>query len=201
MSKRRAAFLTLGCKVNQYETDAMEEILEKAGYEIVSFKETADVYIINTCSVTNMADRKSRQMIHRAKKNNPDAIIVAAGCYVQAAEEELAKKNEADILVGNNKKKDIAQILEEYFAAKEVFNITKKEQKGLVKQARKITWIYSGFRILLILLAVIEPFLFMEVKDLILLAGYFVIWFALAYGVLQFRVYERRKMIKNLKAF
>ena len=97
----------------------MEEILEKAGYEIVSFKETADVYIINTCSVTNMADRKSRQMIHRAKKNNPDAIIVAAGCYVQAAEEELAKKNEADILVGNNKKKDIAQILEEYFAAKE----------------------------------------------------------------------------------
>ena len=105
--------------VNQYETDAMEEILEKAGYEIVSFKETADVYIINTCSVTNMADRKSRQMIHRAKKNNPDAIIVAAGCYVQAAEEELAKKNEADILVGNNKKKDIAQILEEYFAAKE----------------------------------------------------------------------------------
>ena len=91
MSKRRAAFLTLGCKVNQYETDAMEEILEKAGYEIVSFKETADVYIINTCSVTNMADRKSRQMIHRAKKNNPDAIIVAAGCYVQAAEEELAK--------------------------------------------------------------------------------------------------------------
>ena len=119
MSKRRAAFLTLGCKVNQYETDAMEEILEKAGYEIVSFKETADVYIINTCSVTNMADRKSRQMIHRAKKNNPDAIIVAAGCYVQAAEEELAKKNEADILVGNNKKKDIAQILEEYFAAKE----------------------------------------------------------------------------------
>ena len=91
MSKRRAAFLTLGCKVNQYETDAMEEILEKAGYEIVSFKETADVYIINTCSVTNMADRKSRQMIHRAKKNNPDAIIVAAGCYVQAAEEELEK--------------------------------------------------------------------------------------------------------------
>jgi len=97
----------------------MEEILEKNGYDIVSFKETADVYIINTCSVTNMADRKSRQMIHRAKKNNPDAIIVAAGCYVQAAEEELAKKNEADILVGNNKKKDIAQILEEYFAAKE----------------------------------------------------------------------------------
>lgn len=119
MSKRKAAFLTLGCKVNQYETDAMEEILEKNGYEIVSFKDTADVYIINTCSVTNMADRKSRQMIHRAKKNNPEAVIVAAGCYVQAAEEEMAKKNMADILVGNNKKKDIAQILEEYFAARE----------------------------------------------------------------------------------
>lgn len=89
----------------------------------------------------------------------------------------------------------------EYFAAKEAFNITKKEQKGLAKQARRITWIYSGFRILLTLLAMIEPFLCMEVKDLILLAGYFVIWFALAYGVLQFRVYERRKMIKNLKAF
>ena len=80
MSKRRAAFLTLGCKVNQYETDAMEEILEKAGYEIVSFKETADVYIINTCSVTNMADRKSRQMIHRAKKNNPDANTDSLPC-------------------------------------------------------------------------------------------------------------------------
>ena len=119
MSKRRAAFLTLGCKVNQYETDAMEEILEKNGYDIVSFKKTADVYIINTCSVTNMADRKSRQMIHRAKKNNPDAVIVAAGCYVQAAEKEMAEKNMADILVGNNKKKDIAQILEEYFAVKE----------------------------------------------------------------------------------
>ena len=116
MSKRRAAFLTLGCKVNQYETDAMEEILEKNGYDIVSFKETADVYIINTCSVTNMADRKSRQMIHRAKKNNPDAVIVAAGCYVQAAEKEMAEKNMADILVGNNKKKDLIAILDEHFA-------------------------------------------------------------------------------------
>lgn len=90
---------------------------------------------------------------------------------------------------------------DEYFVAKEAFKITKEEQKGLAKQARKITWIYSGFRILLILLAVIEPFLFMEVKDLVLLAGYFVIWFDLAYSVLQFRVQERRKMIKNLKAF
>lgn len=115
----RAAFLTLGCKVNQYETDAMRELLEDAGYVIVDFKERADVYIINTCSVTNMADRKSRQMLHRAKKKNPDAVIVAAGCYVQAAEEDLEEKGIADVLIGNNKKKDIVRILDEYFEKKE----------------------------------------------------------------------------------
>lgn len=111
----KAAFLTLGCKVNQYETDAMRELLEAAGYDIVDFKERADVYIINTCSVTNMADRKSRQMIHRARKKNSDAVVVAAGCYVQAAENELKEKGIADVLIGNNKKKDIVRILEEYF--------------------------------------------------------------------------------------
>ena len=111
----KAAFLTLGCKVNQYETDAMRELLEAAGYDIVDFKERADVYIINTCSVTNMADRKSRQMIHRARKKNPDAVVVGAGCYVQAAENELKEKGIADVLIGNNKKKDIVRILEEYF--------------------------------------------------------------------------------------
>ena len=88
----------------------------------------------------------------------------------------------------------------EYFVAKEASTLTKEEKKGLVKQARKITWIYSVFRMLLILLAVIEPFLLMEVKDMVLLAGYFVIWFALAYSVLQFRVQERRKMVKSLKS-
>ncbi|MCI6859014.1 MAG: tRNA (N(6)-L-threonylcarbamoyladenosine(37)-C(2))-methylthiotransferase MtaB [Eubacterium sp.] len=113
--KRKVAFLTLGCKVNQYETDAMEEILEQNGYEIVDFKDRADVYIINTCSVTNMADRKSRQMIHRAKKANPDAIVVATGCYVQSAEEKMEAEHMADILIGNNKKKDIADILAHYF--------------------------------------------------------------------------------------
>lgn len=115
----RAAFLTLGCKVNQYETDAMRELLEAADYAIVDFKEQADVYIINTCSVTNMADRKSRQMIHRARKKNPDAVIVAAGCYVQAAEEELKAKETADVLIGNNKKQDIVRILGEYFKKRE----------------------------------------------------------------------------------
>lgn len=85
---RKAALHNLGCKVNAYETEAMQELLEESGYEIVPFSDKADVYIINTCTVTNMADRKSRQMLHRAKKMNPDAIVVAAGCYVQALEEK-----------------------------------------------------------------------------------------------------------------
>ena len=83
MEKQRAALHNLGCKVNAYETEAMQQELEQLGYEIVPFSEKADVYIINTCTVTNIADRKSRQMLHRAKKQNPDAIVVAAGCYVQ----------------------------------------------------------------------------------------------------------------------
>ena len=115
----KAAFLTLGCKVNQYETDAMKEILESEGYQIVDFKDQADIYIINTCSVTNMADRKSRQMISRARKKNPAAVIVAAGCYVQAQEDTLLQTGMADILVGNNKKKDIATIIEDYYRKKE----------------------------------------------------------------------------------
>ncbi|MGN0466164.1 MAG: tRNA (N(6)-L-threonylcarbamoyladenosine(37)-C(2))-methylthiotransferase MtaB [Lachnospiraceae bacterium] len=112
--KKRVAFLTLGCKVNQYETDAMVQLLENAGYEIVSMKEEADFYIINTCSVTNMAERKSRQMIHKAKKNHPDSTIVAVGCYVQTAAQELKKEYAVDLLVGNNKKKDIVSVLKEY---------------------------------------------------------------------------------------
>lgn len=112
--KKRAAFLTLGCKVNQYETDAMVELLENVGYEVVSFQEDADFYIINTCSVTNMAERKSRQMIHRAKKKHPKSTIVAVGCYVQTAAEELKKEYAVDLLIGNNKKKDIVSILEDY---------------------------------------------------------------------------------------
>lgn len=112
--KKRAAFLTLGCKVNQYETDAMVELLENVGYEVVSFQEDVDFYIINTCSVTNMAERKSRQMIHRAKKKHPKSTIVAVGCYVQTAAEELKKEYAVDLLIGNNKKKDIVSILEDY---------------------------------------------------------------------------------------
>lgn len=113
---KRAAFHTLGCKVNGYETDAMMQLLKKHGYEIVSFQEPADIYIINTCSVTNIADRKSRQMLHRAKKQNPDAVVVAAGCYVQAAPEEVLRDTGVDIIIGNNQKKQLAEILENYFA-------------------------------------------------------------------------------------
>ena len=82
---KKVAFHTLGCKVNIYETEAMQELMQKAGYSIVDFDDKADIYVVNTCSVTNMADRKSRQMLHKAKKDNPDAVIVAVGCYVQAA--------------------------------------------------------------------------------------------------------------------
>lgn len=112
---KKVAVCTLGCKVNQYESDSMMDILKKNGCEIVPFSQFADVYIVNTCSVTNMAERKSRQMLHRAKKKNPDAVIVAAGCYVQAAEEALAKDLGIDILIGNNCKKDVAHILSEYY--------------------------------------------------------------------------------------
>ena len=112
---RRAALHNLGCKVNAYETEAMQQILEKAGYEIVPFQEQAEVYVINTCSVTNMADRKSRQMIHRARKQNPDAVIVAAGCYVQTAGERQEEDETIDIVIGNNKKHELAERLEEFF--------------------------------------------------------------------------------------
>ena len=116
---RKAALHNLGCKVNAYETEAMQQMLEAAGYEIVPFQDKADVYIINTCSVTNMADRKSRQMLHRAKKQNPDAVVVAAGCYVQAASEELKKDLAVDVIIGNNKKQDLVGILETYFSRQE----------------------------------------------------------------------------------
>lgn len=111
---KKVALHNLGCKVNAYETEAMQELLEKEGYEIVPFKEGADIYIINTCTVTNMADRKSRQMLHRAKKMNPNAIVVAAGCYVQAKSESKETDESIDIIIGNNKKQDLISILREY---------------------------------------------------------------------------------------
>lgn len=117
-SKKNVAFLTLGCKVNSYESDAMKKNFEIRGYKIVTIDEKADIVIINTCTVTNMADRKSRQMIHRARKNNPDAIVVATGCYVQAAGDEVLADGTVDIAVGNNKKQDIVSIVEKYIADK-----------------------------------------------------------------------------------
>jgi len=115
----KVAFLTLGCKVNSYETEAMQALLLAAGAVLVEFQEVADIYVVNTCSVTNMADRKSRQMLHRAKKKNPEAIVVAAGCYAQTAEESVMKENGIDVVIGNNQKKQIVEILENFMAGVE----------------------------------------------------------------------------------
>ena len=112
--KKTVAFCTLGCKVNQYETDAMRGSFEAEGYEVKEFSQEASVYVINTCTVTNMADRKSRQMMHRAKKKNPDGIIVAVGCYVQAAKEQLEEDTLIDLVIGNNMKSQVVQIIEQY---------------------------------------------------------------------------------------
>ena len=112
--KKTVAFCTLGCKVNQYETDAMRGSFEAEGYEVKEFSQEASVYVINTCTVTNMADRKSRQMMHRAKKKNPDGIIVAVGCYVQAAKEQLEEDTLIDLVIGNNMKSQDVQIVEQY---------------------------------------------------------------------------------------
>ena len=112
---KKAALHNLGCKVNAYETEAMQQILENAGYEIVPFTEYADVYVVNTCSVTNMADRKSRQMLHKAKKMNPEAVVVAAGCYVQADPDGVKKDECVDIVLGNNMKISIVEALNDYF--------------------------------------------------------------------------------------
>lgn len=122
---RTIAFHNLGCKVNSYELDFMTQKCVELGYEIVEFEQKADIYIVNTCSVTNIADRKSRQMLHKAKKNNPDSIVVAVGCFVQANPEEVMKDEAIDIIVGNNKKKEIFEIIEEYLTKKEAESLDK----------------------------------------------------------------------------
>ncbi len=113
------ALHNLGCKVNGYEMDVMQQILKENGYKIVPFDENADIYIVNTCTVTNIADQKSRQMLHRAKKKNPDAVVVAVGCYVQTGEDKIAMDPAIDLAVGNNRKKDIAVILGKYLEERE----------------------------------------------------------------------------------
>ena len=112
--KKKVALHNLGCNVNAYEVEAMQQLLENAGYETVPFEEGADVYVINTCTVTNIADRKSRQMLHKAKKMNPDAIVVATGCYAQADTEKLKEDTAVDLILGNNQKTQIVEALEEY---------------------------------------------------------------------------------------
>ena len=111
---KKVALHNLGCKVNAYEVEAMQQLLEKAGYEIVPFTEKADVYVINTCTVTNIADRKSRQMLHKAKKMNPNAIVVATGCYVQTDTEKIKKDTAVDLILGNNQKRQIVEALDAY---------------------------------------------------------------------------------------
>ena len=135
---KKAALHNLGCKVNAYETEAMQQLLEEAGYEIVSFHEKADVYVINTCSVTNMADRKSRQMLHRAKKMNPDAAVVAAGCYVQTKEEEAKQDLAIDILIGNNQKNELVHRLDEFFAEREEADAENAEKESDTNHQNKV---------------------------------------------------------------
>ena len=113
---RKAALHNLGCKVNSYELEAMQQALETAGYRIVPFEPGADVYVINTCTVTNIADRKSRQMLHKARGMNPDAVVVAVGCYAQVRGKELEKDPAIDLIIGSDRKGDLVQELERYFA-------------------------------------------------------------------------------------
>ncbi len=116
---KNIALHNLGCKVNSYEIDVMQQMLQEKGYNIVPFDTVADVYIVNTCTVTNIADRKSRQMLHRAKSMNPDAVVVAVGCYVQTGGEKALQDESIDLAIGNNRKKDLLPILEEYLAERE----------------------------------------------------------------------------------
>ncbi|ABX42660.1 tRNA (N(6)-L-threonylcarbamoyladenosine(37)-C(2))-methylthiotransferase MtaB [Lachnoclostridium phytofermentans] len=112
---KKVAFLTLGCKVNSYETEAMQQLFLDAGATIVDFEELSDIYVVNTCTVTNIADRKSRQMLHKAKKNNPNSVVIAVGCYVQAAKEALLEDDTVDLVIGNNKKNEIVSLVDEYY--------------------------------------------------------------------------------------
>lgn len=115
---KNVALHNLGCKVNSYELEVIQQMLQEKGYHIVPFDETADIYIINTCTVTNIADRKSRQMLHKAKAKNPDAIVVAMGCYVQTGGEKAVMDDSIDLAVGNNRKKDVVALLEEIYQKK-----------------------------------------------------------------------------------
>lgn len=120
---KKAAFYTLGCKVNQYETEAMTELFKKRGYEITDFSSPADVYVINTCSVTSISDRKSRQIIRRAKKENPNSIVIATGCYAQVAPDEVLGIEDVNLIIGTNDRNRIVDMAE---------SITHEDKKSLV---------------------------------------------------------------------
>ena len=129
MEKKKVAFCTLGCKVNQYETNAMVQEFMKKNFEVVEFDEKADIYVINTCTVTNMADRKSRQMLRKVKELAPEAVLVAVGCYAQVGKEELEKIPEIDLILGNNEKKDVVKFAEEALESKlNAMNVQKAGQ-------------------------------------------------------------------------
>ena len=129
---KSVALHNLGCKVNAYETDVMQQMLQEKGYKIVPFDADADIYIINTCTVTNIADRKSRQMLHRAKKRNPQAVVVAVGCYVQTGRAALEKDDCIDLAIGNNRKKDLIPILEEFLKERETGHPDKTMREATV---------------------------------------------------------------------
>lgn len=116
---KSVALHNLGCKTNAYEMDVMQQRLEEKGYVIVPFDSEADIYIVNTCTVTNIADRKSRQMLHRARARNPEAIVVAAGCYVQTGLEDVERDDAVDLVIGNNRKGDVAELLEAFLKERE----------------------------------------------------------------------------------
>lgn len=126
---KSVALHNLGCKVNSYELDVIGQKLKEKGFSIVPFDEKADIYIVNTCSVTNIADRKSRQMLHQAKKRNPEAVVVAVGCYVQTGGEQMLADAAVDLLIGNNRKRDTAEILEEYLKNRETAGRSQKNKK------------------------------------------------------------------------
>ena len=130
---KKVAFCTLGCKVNQYETNAMEQAFIKAGYEIVNFDEKAEVYVINTCTVTNMSDKKSRQMIRKAKQLNQYSIVVAVGCYAQVSKEKLEEIEEVDLILGNNEKKDIVKFVEDFQKEKLIYLEDVMHQKEFIE--------------------------------------------------------------------
>ena len=131
---KKVAFITLGCKVNQYETNAMSQKFIEKGYEVVEHTKKADIYVINTCTVTNMSDRKSRQMLRRVKELNEKAIVVACGCYVQVAKEELEKIEEVDLILGNTEKKNIVEFVEKFI--EEIQN--EKERQERVRKERSL---------------------------------------------------------------